>query len=169
MRVHLIKMDIESHNIILSIFIGHELVHILRPLFNILRSVDMGVVSTLVQIHLLVTEGYLVHPFPGSSKDEVHDCPEARHLQSFVGVFDAPGCQVLLHELWNALAGVDGTNHAATCHLEVQMLAREVIVAGAQSMVTGFLRPYPLFLVALCFGDAFTCPEVHDLFCCTHI
>ena len=61
MRVFLVQMNDESEDVVLPIFLGQELIHILCPVLDVLLTCQMRVVSPQVIVKFLVTESQPSH------------------------------------------------------------------------------------------------------------
>ena len=95
MRVCFIKMYYKSCDILFTIFFTHKLVHVDSPFFYFRAASNFRIVSSLVQVHLLFTEGQTVHLIPRTTQDEICNSPVLRFRKSEVRVYYIPRLQIV--------------------------------------------------------------------------
>ena len=139
MGVGLVQVYNEGGDVLLTVSVTYEVVHVLGPLFNITTALQVGVIGILAHLHLLVTECQFQHPVAAASKDEVDHRPEAWLSQPLVGVIDATRRKVLGDALRYAPGLIDRQYLATTDNLEVQVFACRVIVARSHCMLQALL------------------------------
>ena len=71
MRVALVKVNIETDNVVFAPFATCECVDVLCPFLDVFTASDMRIVRTMFQIDCLTPECQLVHPVAASSEDDV--------------------------------------------------------------------------------------------------
>jgi len=72
--VGLVEVYNESCNILFTIFLGHEIIHIHCPLLNGSIACDVRVVGSTLIVDLLVTKGQFSHSVTGTLKDDIGNC-----------------------------------------------------------------------------------------------
>src|SRR5574344_640760 len=118
MWIGFVQMHIESDDVFLTIFVGYETVHILRPSLNVLSPHHVTVIRTDVIIHLLVTERNLTHTVTATAKDDIHHGSIIRFLQPFIRILYTTSCQVLFHPFGNALRFIHRLHLASLAYLK---------------------------------------------------
>ena len=134
MRIHFVQVNDESCNVFLTPSVTDEVVHILRPLFNVLATFQVRIISTFCQVYFLVTESYFKHSLTASSKDEIHHCSEPWFFKSLIWILDTTSCKICCDSLWDAPGLIDWLYFASFGYLEIQMLTSQIIVAYGKSM-----------------------------------
>ena len=171
--VLLIEMDIEADDILLAITLCHEVVHIPRPVLDVLATGDATVVRPLTQVDFLTAKGELVHPLTVAAKDELGNGAVLPFAVSVtVRVPDAAGCQVLSHLLSNALGCIYRLYDTSPYDLKIELCPGRVIVRETVSgLLFPLLRcPVALLFIALLPADAVCLgAHIHDLFSSCHI
>ena len=115
-RVLFVKMHHESDNVILTEFLCDKIIHINRPFFYILLTLDASVVSSFLEIDLLISEGKFTHPLAVATQHEIRDGNAVRFetllLLDFVRVFDIPTPQVIFETLvYGIMFAVNGADY----------------------------------------------------------
>src|SRR5574344_2163786 len=165
MWIGFIQMHIESNDVILTIFIGNELIHVFSPLLNIFCTHNITIVRTNIIIHLLVTESNLTHTVTTSSQDDIHSGSVVWLFPTFIRILYATSDQVLLHSLRDTLRLINRLYPATFSYLKVQMLSCSIITAFAECKVPTFLSPTALVFIALCRCKALSWATIKYLFC----
>ena len=167
MRIHLIEVYVETDDVFLAPLAACECVDVACPLLDLRGTLYMGIIRAMCQIDLLVTEGNLVHPLPGSAEDDV-DHGAAVGLLSLafhllIGVGDAALRKGCLDAFRNGDGGVYGTHDTSLGHLEVESGTCRVIVAVLGGILPSALGPAALVLVRLVSGHPCGGLDVDDL------
>ena len=164
MGVQLVKVYIETDDVIFAPVFTCKPVHVLRPTLYVLVATDMRVVRPVREVHSLVAEGELVHPLPRTAEDDVGYSAEPRLGESLVGILDATGLQGFRHALPDRLGLIHGHNFPALDYFKVEPFAGAVIIAVPRRPFPTSFRPVALVLVALAIAHALSGPDVHNLF-----
>ena len=139
MRIGLVEMHIETHDIILPELSCHEIVDVRCPFLYVLGSFQMGVVCTFFKVHSLVVKGYLQHPFPAASKYHLsEDALFPAYIVSGVRILDFTASEDVVHLFIDGLGLVNGLNLTTFGDLKVQMGAGRVVVGQT---ILGFFDP----------------------------
>ena len=164
MGVQLVKVYIETDDVIFAPVFTCKPVHVLRPTLYVLVATDMRVVRPVREVHSLVAEGELVHPLPRTAEDDVGYSAEPRLGESLVGILDATGLQGFRHALPDRLGLIHGHNFPALDYFKVEPFAGAVIIAVPRRPFPTSFRPVALVLVALAIAHALSGPDVKYLF-----
>ena len=116
------------------------------------------------EVYFLVAKGYLVHPLPGASKDDIRHSTELRFGKPGVGVFDATLTQGFHHAIRYGFGLIHRNNLTSFNDFKVKPFTGAVIVAVLRCPFPTSFRPVALMLVALTGGHALSGPDVHNLF-----
>ena len=97
-------------------------------------------------------------------KDNLSQRVSGRLLLPLIRVFETKSLQPFLHTLRDRLRFVDRLYLTALGNLEVQVVARGVILTPSHLYLLRMVVPFPLVLVALVHGHPLAGLDVHDLF-----
>ena len=165
MRVFLVQMNDESKDVILPIFLGQKLVHVLCPVLDVLLTSQMRVVFAKILVEFLVTESQVSHLVTRTAENQVDDGTILRMLQSLVLIPYATPVKIGLHPLRDAVSLVNLRDDTTSGHFKVQMLTGEIIVPLTLGELQRLFCILSQMFGTLRFGHAFLCLDVKNLIC----
>ena len=103
MWVSLVKMHYKSSYVFFTIFFTHKPISIFRPILNLRHTFQLGIVSSLLPIYILVSKRQVAHDLSVSSQNKISNSlkvrPFALIYQRQVWVFYSTSLQVLCNPL----------------------------------------------------------------------
>ncbi|CUP01626.1 Uncharacterised protein [Segatella copri] len=103
MWVSLVKMHNKSCYVFFTIFFTHKPISIFRPILNLRHTFQLGIVSSLLPIYILVSKRQVAHDLSVSSQNKISNSlkvrPFALIYQRQVWVFYSTSLQVLCNPL----------------------------------------------------------------------
>ena len=165
MRVFLVQVNDEGKDVILPIFLGQELVHVLCPVLDVLLTSQMRVILAKILVEFLVTECQVSHLVTRTTENQVDNGTVLRMIQSLVLVPYATPVKIGLHPLRDAVSLVNLRDDTTSGHFKVQMLTGEIIVPLTLRELQRLFCILSQMFGALRFGHAFLCLDVKNLIC----
>src|SRR5574344_266997 len=164
MWTFLIEMRIKANNIILTPLLTCEAVLVKSPLFHFRHTLDMGIISLAVKIHILSAKSQFHHAVMVALKYYLCQRVSGRALLTLIWVFQAKYSKTLCHALKDGLRFVDRLYLTAFDNLKVQVVTSRVILTPAHLNLLRMVTPFTLVFVALIHGHPLSWLDVHDLF-----